>query len=96
MRIRKTIIVILAISAIILGTVLLAAASGNLMDINKATVEDLVTVKGIGQKKAETIVSFITERGGLASMDDLTEVKGVGPKLLEELKKHFEVKEREH
>jgi len=92
MKTRKTIIVLLAISAIILGTVLLAAASGNLMDINKATVEDLVTVKGIGQKKAEKIVSFITERGGLSSMDDLTEVKGVGPKLLEEIKRHFEVR----
>lgn len=62
-------------------------------DINKATVEELITIKGIGEKKAQAILEFIKERGSIKAMDELLEVKGIGPEILDELKANFEVKE---
>ncbi|RMG01896.1 MAG: helix-hairpin-helix domain-containing protein [Nitrospirae bacterium] len=94
MNIRKKIFLLLFVVAIILGTTLpLLASVDGLRDINKATIEELTEVKGIGEKKAEKIIRFISERGRINSMDELLEVKGVGKVTLEELKKHFVVKE---
>ncbi len=94
MNIRKKIFLLLLVVAIILGTTLpLLASVDGLRDINKATIEELTEVKGIGEKKAEKIIRFISERGRINSMDELLEVKGVGKVTLEELKKHFVVKE---
>ncbi|NOY63787.1 MAG: helix-hairpin-helix domain-containing protein [Nitrospirae bacterium] len=61
-------------------------------DINTATVEDLVQVKGIGQKKAELIVKYISSRGRIEDMKELLEVKGIGQSTLEKIKELFEVK----
>ncbi len=63
-------------------------------DINNATIEDLVEVKGIGEKKAEAILDYIRESGSVKDMNDLINVKGIGEKTLEELKKKFEVKKK--
>ena len=62
------------------------------VDINKATLQDLIEVKGIAKVKAEAILDFVKEKGGIEDMEELLEVKGVGPKLLDVLKQRFEVK----
>lgn len=64
-------------------------------DINKATVEELVSVKGIGKSKAVKVVDFIKKNKGIKDMDELLNVKGVGKKTLEEIKKKFEVKKND-
>ncbi|GEM_PF-2395789 len=61
-------------------------------DINTATVEELVQVKGIGQKKAGLIVEYIRSRGRVEDMNELLEVKGIGQSTLEKIKELFEVK----
>ncbi len=61
-------------------------------DINTATVEELVQVKGIGQKKAGLIVEYIRSRGRVDDMNELLEVKGIGQSTLEKIKELFEVK----
>jgi len=61
-------------------------------DINKATIEDLVQVKGIGPKKAELIINFLQRRGRIYELDELLQVKGIGPKILDKIKEHFYVK----
>ncbi len=61
-------------------------------DINTATVEALVQVKGIGQKKAELIVEYISSRGRIEDMEELLEVKGIGLSTLGKIKELFEVK----
>jgi len=57
-------------------------AEEHVVHLNKSTVEDLVTLKGIGQKKAEAIVAYREQIGGFKSVDDLTKVKGIGVKVL--------------
>ncbi len=60
-------------------------------DINRATVEELVEVKGIGLKKAEAILQYIREKGRIETMEELINVKGIGKKTLNNLKGYFDV-----
>jgi len=52
------------------------------IDINKATVDELASVTGIGRVLAERIVEFREANGPYGSVDDLLKVKGIGEKLL--------------
>ena len=61
------------------------------LDINKATVEELVKVKGIGKSKAEAIVNF-AKKEHIKTMNQLLKVKGIGKKTLKNIEEMFEVK----
>ena len=50
--------------------------------LNKSTVEQLVTLKGIGEKKAQAILAYRKQMGSFKSVHDLTKVKGIGEKVL--------------
>jgi len=63
------------ITTITLGATLLFGA----VDINNATQEELVTLIGIGEKKAEAIVQYRT-KNCFKSIEELTEVKGISDK----------------
>lgn len=56
------------------------------LDINRATVQELDGLKGIGPAKAKAIVENREKNGRFTSVDDLQRVKGIGPKLLEGMK----------
>lgn len=51
------------------------------LNLNKATVEQLEAVPGIGKSKAQAILAYIQENGPITSQKQLTEVKGIGDKL---------------
>lgn len=61
------------------------------IDINSATVEILTQIKGIGEKKAQSIIDYREKNGPFKSVDDLVNVKGIGEKSLEKYKKHLTV-----
>jgi competence protein ComEA len=52
------------------------------INVNTATVEQLITLPGIGETKAQAIVAARP----FASVDDLERVPGIGPKTLETLR----------
>jgi len=56
------------------------------VDINKATAQELSSLPGIGEKKAELIVAFRNEHGHFSSVDGLKEVDGIGKKTIEKLR----------
>lgn len=56
------------------------------VDLNTATIEQLVTLPGVGKKKAAAIIEYRTKKGKFKSVDELINVKGVGKKMLEKLK----------
>ena len=58
----------------------------NKLKVNQATVEQLVKIKGLGQKKAKAIVDYIELNGDLVSLDELLEIRGIGKRLLLKLK----------
>ncbi|MGD6818174.1 helix-hairpin-helix domain-containing protein [Metabacillus sp. 113a] len=55
------------------------------IDLNKATLEDLQTLPGIGPSKAEAILSYREEKGAFKTKDELKEVSGIGDKTFEKL-----------
>lgn len=46
------------------------------VDLNKATVKELMQVKGMSAAKAKAIVTFRKKHGDFKSIEDLKEVKG--------------------
>jgi competence protein ComEA len=53
------------------------------VNLNTATLEELMTLDGIGQKVAERILSFREKNGPFQNPEDLMMVKGVGEKIFE-------------
>ena len=68
-----------------------AVLAGGKLDLNTATVEQLVELPGIGEKTAQAIVKFREKHGGFDSVEQLLEVKGIGPRKLEKLKEYVTV-----
>ena len=64
----------------------------NLININTAPVEQLATLKGIGEKMAQAIVEYRTANGPFKTVEDLMKVKGVGEKKFEAIKGMITVK----
>lgn len=62
------------------------------VDLNTATLEQLVTLPGVGKKKAAAIIEYRTKKGKFKSVDELVNVKGVGKKMLAKLKGQVKVK----
>lgn len=61
------------------------------IDINKATIDQLTSLKGIGKAKAKAIVEYRAKVSGFTHIDDLKEVKGIGEKLVQKLKTQISV-----
>jgi len=59
-----------------------AVAIQQVVHLNKSTIEDLLTLKGIGHKKAEAILAYRQQVGAFKSIEDLAKVKGIGKKVL--------------
>lgn len=66
--------------------------SNGKININKATVDELMTIPGIGQVKAQSIVDYRNENGKFNSIDELTNITGIGVKTLEKLRDMVDIK----
>lgn len=55
------------------------------INLNAATLDDLVTLPGIGPVTAQNILDYREANGGFDSVDQLQEVTGIGPATLAEL-----------
>ncbi len=67
------------------------ASRDNPVDINKATVESLTTVPGIGKVTAERIVKWRETNGPFRRVEDLMKVKGIGDKTFDRLRPYIKV-----
>lgn len=62
-----------------------SAGSGQLLDLNRATVAELDALPGIGNVLANRIVEWREREGPFQSVNDLGKVEGIGPALLAKL-----------
>ena len=53
------------------------------VNINKASLETLSDLKGIGPKYAERIIQYREQHGPFKKVDDIVNVPGIGAKTLE-------------
>ena len=53
------------------------AADDGRIDLNTATREQLMTLSGIGEAKAESIIAYREEHGGFRRIEELMEVGGI-------------------
>ncbi len=56
------------------------------VNLNTASLEQLISLPGVGKKKAAAIIEYRTKNGKFESVDDIVNVKGIGKKMLEKLK----------
>jgi DNA uptake protein ComE-like DNA-binding protein len=64
-----------------------------IIDINKATQEDLIKIYGIGEAISLRILKLKESLGGFVSMEQMNDVWGVSPEVIENLNSHFKVSE---
>ena len=62
-----------------------------LIDINKATKEDLIKIYGIGEAISLRILKQKESLGGFVSMEQMKDVWGLSPEVIENLNTHFKI-----
>lgn len=63
----------------------------NIVNINTAGIEELCTLPGIGEVKAQAIIDYRNQNGKFNAVDDILNVKGIGPKTLEKIRSRIKV-----
>lgn len=60
--------------------------TNNLISLNTATMEELMTLTGIGESKAKAIVKYREDNGSFTSLDQLKEISGIGDSIFDKVK----------
>ncbi len=62
------------------------------LNINRATKEELQTLQGIGESTAEKIITYRKENGNFKQIEDIKNVPGIGDAKYENIKEKISVK----
>jgi competence protein ComEA len=63
-----------------------AEAGSGKININTASKEVLVTLPGIGESKADSIIAYRTEHGGFSSIEEIMEIPGIKEAVFSKIK----------
>jgi len=65
--------------------------TNNKISINKATIEELQTLTGIGESKAKSIIEYRLKEGDFKTIEDIKKVNGIGDALFEKIKDNITI-----
>ena len=68
-------------------------AAGSLINLNTATKEELMTLTGIGEAKAASIISYRESKGSFSSIEDVKQVEGIKDGVFQKIKDSITVTE---
>ena len=56
------------------------------ISLNNATKEELMTLTGIGEAKADDIISYRNSNGGFKNIEEIKNIKGIGDSIFDKIK----------
>ena len=56
------------------------------VSLNNATKEELMTLTGIGESKANDIITYRNSNGGFKSIEEIKNIKGIGDSIFDKIK----------
>lgn len=65
--------------------------NNNKISINTSSIEELSTLEGIGESKAQAIISYRTINGPFKTIEDLKLVNGIGEAIFEKIKENITI-----
>ncbi len=73
------------------GTDITPPPAQNLLDINQASLTDLIKLPGIGTQKAQEIIHYRTEHGSFLNKEDIMLVPGIGESIYNLIKDYITI-----
>jgi len=83
LKMRKAIVLLTIVAVVVVLSVPAWGEDSGKININTATVEELVKLKRVGPKYAEKIVEYREANGLFQSPEEIMKVKGIGQKTYE-------------
>jgi len=91
-RLVRTAILALALAVPVAGSTWAAGPTlQGVLNLNKAEVEQLTLLPGVGESRARAIVALRTKLGSFKRVEQIIEVKGIGEAALAKMRPYLKV-----